>query len=228
MWAKISYPSGELSLDFFWYFVFCKSLLLGVEEILSALNYLFYFIAFILTVLSEGEKAWAWDIKGVCEKGGEWRMTPVLGAAQVVRRRWAVGIAVWAGAVVKLHCYSRTQTHTCAHSHTRTHTFVHADSDIMHGCPLRFIIKALSGYAGSEGENMNRIKQIVWCVKDRHSSSKVLKLLLPMDWQGRRVGARNECSPLSLPSPPLFITRSFQSVASLFMQGPSVSMSRVN
>lgn len=101
VWAKISYPSAELSLAFFWYFVFCKSLLLGVPEILSALNYLFsyHFTAFILTVLSEGEEAWAWDIKGVWEKWGGggwgWRMTPVLGAAQVVRRRWAVGIAVW-------------------------------------------------------------------------------------------------------------------------------------
>lgn len=78
---------------------------------------------------------------------------------------------------------------------------VHADSDIMHGCPLRFIIKAPSACTGSEGENMNRIKQIVWCVKDRQCSSKVLKLLLPTDWQGRMVGARNErCLPvISLP-----------------------------
>lgn len=91
-----------------------------------------------------------------------------------------------------------TNTHACVH----THISVHANSDIMHGCPLRFIIKALSDCAGSEGENMNRIKQIVWCVKDRHSSSKVLKLLLPMDWQGR-VAGRNE-SALLFYCPPLF------------------------
>lgn len=66
------------------------------------------------------------------------------------------------------------------------HTFMHANSDIMLGCPLCFIIKARSDCTRSEGENMKQIKQIVWCVKDRHSSSKVLKLLLPMDWQGER------------------------------------------
>ena len=130
--------------------------------------------------------------------------------------------------VVEWQTNTHACTHTRTHRHTHTTTFAHANSDIMHGCPLRFIIKALSGCAGSEGENMNRIKQIVWCVKDRHSSSKVLKLLLPMDWQGMRVGARNECSSLLFPSPFPFITRSFQTVASLFMQGPSVSTSNVN
>lgn len=57
-----------------------------------------------------------------------------------------------------------THMHTHGQDHamyTQAHTFVHANSDIMHGCPPRFIIKALSGCAGSEGENMNRIKQIV-------------------------------------------------------------------
>lgn len=117
--------------------------------------------------------------------------------------------------------------HTKAHTHTTAHTFVHANSDIMHGCPLRFIIKALSGCAGSEGENMNRIKQIVWCVKDRHSSSKVLKLLLPMDSLGMKRGARKECFSLLLSSAFLLIM-SFQTIASLFMQGPSVSVSNVN
>lgn len=118
--------------------------------------------------------------------------------------------------------------HIHAHMYTHAHTFVHANSDIMHGCPVRFIIKALSGCAGSEGENMNRIKQIVWCVKDRHSSSKVLKLLLPMDWLAMRIGARKECSSLLFSSPFLLIMRHFQTIASLFMQGPSVSVSNVN
>lgn len=81
-------------------------------------------------------------------------MTSVLEAAQVVRIRSAVGIAVGAGARRNLHCCS-------GEKQTRAHTFAHANSDIMYGCPLRFIIKALSGCAGSEGENMNRIKQIV-------------------------------------------------------------------
>lgn len=125
---------------------------------------------------------------------------------------------------------TNTHAHACTRPcvHTQAHTFVHASSDIMHGCPLRFIIKALSGCAGSEGENMNRIKQIVWCVKDRHSSSKVLKLLLPMDRLGMRIGAGKECSPLLFSSPLLLIMGSFQTIASLFMQGPRVSVSSVN
>ena len=150
-----------------------------------------YLIACILTMFKEGGGAWRENESRRERKG---RVT--LWAAQVVRRRRAVGLAVWAAAHLKLHCCSRTtykQTNT--HTYTHSHTFVHANLDIIHGCPLCFIIKALSGCAGSEGENMNQIKQIVWCVKDRHSSSKVLKLLLPMDWQGRRVAARNERSP---------------------------------
>lgn len=129
-----------------------------------------------------------------------------------------------------MHSHMYKSMHMNAHTHTNTSTdtFVHANSDIMHGCPLRFIIKALSGCAGSEGENMNRIKQIVWCVQDRHSSSKVLKLLLPRDWLGTRRGTSKECASLLLSSLFLLIMSSFQTIASLFMQGPSVSLSSVN
>lgn len=126
----------------------------------------------------------------------------------------------------KRHVHIHIQIH--AYEHTHKHTPLYANSDIMHGCPLRFIIKAVSGCTGSEGENMNRIKQIVWCVKDRHSSSKVLKLLLPMDWLGTRKGAREECCSLLLSFPFVLIMRSFQTIASLFMQGPSVGVSNVN
>lgn len=128
----------------------------------------------------------------------KWGVTPVLGAEQMVRISWWCwhrGLSTSLSKIILLR--NGTCTHARAHrrARARTHTFVHANSDIMHGCPLRFIIKALSGCTGSEGVNMNRIKQIVWCVKDRHSSSKVLKLSLPVDWRGMRVGAKNERSP---------------------------------
>lgn len=88
-------------------------------------------------------------------------MTLVLRAEQMVRISCCVGIAVLARRLSKIILlWGDTQAAMHIHANA-TRTFVHANSDIMHGCPLRFIIKALSGCTGCEGVNMNRIKQIV-------------------------------------------------------------------
>lgn len=170
----------------------CCRLLQLLRELCTAPNHLFYVFSFpanwflrcwgnVGVWRNERGKSWGeremGGREGWHQSSGQNRWWKLVGALASLSEQESVQNYIVVGR------HTRTRTHTLTHTHA-TRTFVHANSDIMHGCPLRFIIKALSGCTGCEGVNMNRIKQIVWCVKDRHSSSKVLKLSLPMDWQG--------------------------------------------
>lgn len=60
--------------------------------------------------------------------------------------------------------------HPRSDSHTHKRMYTHTRND---QCPRRFIIKAACGRRFEE-QNMKRIKQIVWCRRDRHAVRKYL------------------------------------------------------
>lgn len=80
-------------------------------------------------------------------------------------------------ASVAAFVFERSELHCCVGS-----SLVHPKSDVRYGCPWCFIIKALirprlrrriwNGWSKSFD---------VWCWRDRHSISKVLKLFLPTE-----------------------------------------------
>lgn len=135
--------------------------------------------SFVLNEFAGGRESWQ-ENKRICRRLSHFRSIccslshPL---PPLVLSLSSTGVAVAMMAAFVWHrelCYCiYTLEHPRSDRHTHKRMYAHTRTDPLYQCPRRFIIKAACGRRFEE-QNMKRIKQIVWCRRDRHAVRKYL------------------------------------------------------